>query len=267
MLAGCDSACADRLVSAAAAHRPRNGAPSVQFPVDLVRASLVRRYQRFLSDHELADGGLVTAHCANPGSMLGLTDAGAETWLAPNSDPKRKLRYSWEMLRLGSTLVGVHTGRPNALAEEAIRANRLAPLAGYASVRREVRYGTRSRIDLLLEGRGRRSCYVEIKNVHMSREPGIAEFPDSVTDRGRKHLSELARRVAAGDRAVMLYLVQREDCSSFRLAGDIDPAYADAFRTARDAGVEMLAYRCRLTVHAITVGDSLVIAEPAGGGP
>ena len=239
----------------------------MQFPVELVRASLVRRYQRFLSDHELADGGLVTAHCANPGSMLGLTDAGAETWLAPNRDPKRKLRYSWEMLRLGSTLVGVHTGRPNALAEEAIRANRLAPLAGYASVRREVRYGTGSRIDLLLEGRGRRSCYVEIKNVHMSREPGVAEFPDSVTDRGRKHLSELARRVAAGDRAVMLYLVQREDCSSFRLAGDIDPAYAAAFRTARDAGVEMLAYRCRLTVHAITVGDSLVITEPAGGGP
>jgi sugar fermentation stimulation protein A len=226
----------------------------------------MRRYQRFLSDHKLADGRIVTAHCANPGSMLGLTDAGTETWLAPNSDPRRKLRYSWEMLRLGPTLVGVNTGRPNALAEEAIRANRLAPLAGYASVRREVRYGTRSRIDLLLEGHRRRRCYVEVKNVHMSREPGVAEFPDSVTDRGRKHLSELARRVAAGDRAVMLYLVQREDCSSFRLAGDIDPAYADAFRAARDAGVEMLAYRCRLTVQATTVGDALVMLDPVGGG-
>ncbi len=266
MLAGRESTCADRLVSAAAATRSLTGALSVQFPVELVRATLVRRYQRFLSDHELADGRLVTAHCANPGSMLGLTDAGTETWLAPNSDPKRKLRYSWELLRLGPTLVGVNTGRPNALAEEAIRDNRLEPLAGYASIRREVRYGTRSRIDLLLEDRRRRSCYVEVKNVHMSREPAIAEFPDSVTDRGRKHLAELARRVAAGDRAVMLYLVQREDCSSFRLAGDIDPAYADAFRAARDAGVEMLAYGCRLTVQAITVADSLVMTDPLGGG-
>ena len=239
----------------------------MQFPVELERASLVRRYQRFLSDHALADGRLVTAHCANPGSMLGLTDAGAETWLAPNSDPKRKLRYSWEMLRLGSTLVGINTGRPNSLAEEAIRANRLAPLANYASVRREVRYGTGSRIDLLLEDPRRGTCYVEVKNVHMSRAPGIAEFPDSVTERGRKHLTELVRRVAAGDRAVMLYLVQREDCASFRLAGDIDPAYADAFRAARDAGVEMLAYKCRLTVQAIEVGDSLVMTDPVGGGP
>ena len=239
----------------------------MQFPVKLVRARLRRRYKRFLSDHELDDGGLVTAHCANPGSMLGLTHAGVETWLAPNDDPRRKLRYSWEMLRLGSTLIGVNTSRPNTLAEEAIRANQLAPLAGYSSIRREVRYGTRSRIDLLLEGPRRRACYVEVKNVHMSREPGVAEFPDSVTDRGRKHLVELARRVEGGDRAVMLYLVQRADCATFRLAGDIDPAYVEAFHAARAAGIEVLAYGCRLTVEEIAVAGSLTMTDPVGNAP
>ena len=239
----------------------------MQFPVKLVRARLRRRYKRFLSDHELDDGRLVTAHCANPGSMLGLTHAGVETWLAPNDDPGRKLRYSWEMLRLESTLVGVNTSRPNTLADEAIRANQLAPLAGYSSIRREVRYGTRSRIDLLLEGPRRRACYVEVKNVHMSREPGVAEFPDSVTDRGRKHLVELARRVEGGDRAVMLYLVQRADCAAFRLAGDIDPAYVEAFHAARAAGIEVLAYGCRLTVEEIAVAGSLAMTDPVGNSP
>ena len=193
----------------------------MQFPVELERASLVRRYQRFLSDHALADGRLVTAHCANPGSMLGLTDAGAETWLAPNSDPKRKLRYSWEMLRLGSTLVGINTGRPNSLAEEAIRANRLAPLANYASVRREVRYGTGSRIDLLLEDPRRGTCYVEVKNVHMSRAPGIAEFPDSVTERG----ASISRSSPAGRLATGRLLLSRGSgrCASSARAGTSTP--------------------------------------------
>ncbi len=236
----------------------------MRFPVQLAKASLVRRYKRFLSDHELEDGTIVTAHCANPGSMLGLTDEGTETWLLPNSSPTRKLRYSWEMLRVGSILVGINTSRPNALAEEAILANRLEPLAGYSNLRREVRYAANSRIDLLLEDGSRRPCYVEVKNVHLSREEGIAEFPDSVTVRGRKHLRDLAAQVADGDRALMLYLVQREDCSVFRLAGDIDGAYVEAFHEARAAGVEILAYKCRLTVEGITVTDCLPWTDPTG---
>ncbi len=239
----------------------------MQFPVKLVRAILQRRYKRFLSDHVLADGQHVTAHCANPGSMLGLTTPGAETWLAPCSGGKRKLAYRWEMLRVGDGLVGVNTRHPHALVEEAIRADRLLPLTGYATLRREVSYGHRSRIDLLLEHPDRANCYVEIKNVHLSRQPGRAEFPDSVTERGRKHLGELAKRAAAGDRAVMLYLVQRGDCSSFRLAGDIDPAYVAAYHAARAAGVEVLAYGCRLDLDAIVIADPLAVHDPTESAP
>ncbi len=236
----------------------------MQFPVPLVRASLLRRYKRFLSDHALPDGTVVTAHCANPGSMFGLLEHGAETWLLPVSDARRKLRYSWEMLRVGRGLVGINTGRPNTLVEEAIRASLLEPLTGYPRIRREVRYGTNSRIDFLLDGADRPPCYVEIKNVHMSRTPGVAEFPDAVTARGRKHLSELAQRAAAGDRAVMLYVVQRDDCSAFRLAGDFDEAYAQASRDAREAGVEVLAYGCRLTRQALAVAHPLALIDPVG---
>ena len=188
------------------------------FPDPLVPGRLVRRYKRFLADIELDDGAVVTAHCANPGSMLGLHEPGSRVWLSPARNPARKLKFTWELVQADGTLVGINTAHPNALAAEAIAAGTVAELGGYADPRREVKYGRNSRIDLLLSSDHRPDCYMEIKNVHLLRREGLAEFPDSVTARGAKHLEELSAMVAAGHRAVMFYLVQRDDCERFAIA-------------------------------------------------
>ena len=232
----------------------------MRFPDPLVCGTLVRRYKRFLADVELESGEVITAHCANPGSMLGLNPPGAEVWLSPSRNPNRKLKYSWELLRVGAGLVGINTAHPNGLVEEAVGAGRIAELDGYAELKREVKYGANSRIDLLLKGPARPDCYVEVKNVHLMREPGLAEFPDSVTKRGAKHLVELAHMVAAGHRAVMVYLVQRTDCDRFALAGDIDPGYAAGFGRARAAGVEAICYACAISTDRIEVERPLTLA-------
>ena len=229
----------------------------MEFPDPLQRGSLLKRYKRFLADVRLESGEVVTAHCANTGTMLGLTAPGSEVWLSPARNPDRKLRYTWELIRDATngeaSLVGINTAHPNALVEEAVRADRIPELTGYPSLRREVRYGKNSRIDLLLEAPGRPKCYVEVKNVHLRREPGLAEFPDSVTARGTKHLKELGDAVEAGNRAVMFYLVQRQDCGLFAVAADIDPVYAEALAEARTRGVEAICYACALTPQAIEV--------------
>src|SRR5215207_1201820 len=184
----------------------------MRFSAPLVPATLLRRYKRFLADVALASGETVTVHCANSGSMIGLAAPGARVWLSKSDSPKRKLAHSWELIEVdfgtGRELVGINTAHPNTLAAEAIAAGAIAELAGYDSVRREVRYGSKSRLDFLLERPGQPRCYVEIKNVHLMRQPGLAEFPDAVTKRGARHLAELGAVAAAGERAVMLFLIQ-----------------------------------------------------------
>ena len=237
----------------------------MRFPAPLLPAILVRRYKRFLADGEWPSGETVTVHCANPGSMIGLNVAGARVWLSKSANPKRKLAHSWELIEVdfggGAELVGINTGHPNALAAEAIAAGAIPQLAGYASVRREVKYGKNSRVDFVLEAPARPRCYVEIKNVHLMRQPALAEFPDAVTKRGAKHLRELGDMVAAGSRAVMLFLIQIGSARRFKLARDIDPAYGAAFDAARAMGVEALAYRCGITREAIEVVEPVPIAE------
>jgi sugar fermentation stimulation protein A len=235
----------------------------MKFPDPLIRGTLVKRYKRFLADVQLESGGVVTAHCANPGSMLTVDAPGSEVWLSPSRNPERKLKYSWELIRVGKTLVGINTGHPNALVEEALRQGEIAELTGYGAIRREVKYGKNSRIDLLLEGNGRPTCYVEVKNVTMRRDLGAdgpTEFPDAVTARGAKHLEELTAMVGQGARAAMLFLAQREDSRSFTVAGDIDPAYAEGLSRARAAGVEVLCYGCRVGVEEIRVDRPLALA-------
>src|SRR6202022_487279 len=205
----------------------------MHFPVPLVPATLVKRYKRFLADVVLPSGETITVHCANPGAMTGLNMPGARIWLSKSGDPERKLAHSWELIEVdlgaGIELVGINTAHPNALAAEAIAGGLIPELAGYDRVRREVKYGANSRVDFLLEAPLRPPCYVEIKNVHLMRERGLAEFPDAVTKRGAKHLAELGAQVAAGNRAVMLYLIQIGSARRFRLARDFDPAYGRAF--------------------------------------
>lgn len=233
----------------------------MHFPSPLVRATLLRRYKRFLADVRLEDGTELTVHVANPGAMMGLNAPGSEVWLSPARNPQRKLPYTLELVRAGG-LVGVNTGWPNALAEEAIRGGLIPELAGYPSLRREVRYGKNSRIDILLEGGGRPPCLVEVKNVHLRRgENTVAEFPDCVTARGAKHLVELQGMVKEGHRAVMLYVVQREDCDRFRLAADLDPVYAAGFAAARAGGVEALCYSCKVGPEVLELAGPLPIEE------
>ncbi|MEO1330457.1 MAG: DNA/RNA nuclease SfsA [Pseudomonadota bacterium] len=221
----------------------------MHLPTPLVKARLIRRYNRFLADATLEDGETVTAHVANPGSMLGLNAPGQTIWLSRNDDPKRKLKYTWELVALeAGHYSGVSTAHPNRIVEEALRAGRIPEFADYPEIRREVKYGKNSRIDFLLSAPDRPDLYLEIKNVHLRREDDWAEFPDSVTARGAKHLAELADMAGAGARAVMLYVVQRTDCARFRLAADLDPAYAAAFRQARARGVEAVCRTCRITV-------------------
>lgn len=229
----------------------------MRFSTPLIPAKLNRRYKRFLADVTLCDGSETTVHVANPGSMLGLVAPGSRVFLSKSENASRKLPLSWELVEVdfgsGAELVGVNTSHPNRLVEEAITAGGIADLCGYNRLRREVKYGKSSRVDFLLEHEGRPSCFVEVKNVHMMREKGRAEFPDSVTARGAKHLDELAAEVRKGSRSVMIFLVQIGSAEGVSLARDIDPAYGAAFDRARDAGVEAIALACRISPEGIEV--------------
>ncbi len=234
----------------------------MKFSAPLVSGRLVKRYKRFLADVILDDDGSeITAHCANPGSMLGLKEPGSRVWLSRSDNPKRKLKFSWEVIEADGAMVGINTAHPNKLVEEAIAEGKIAELTGYDTLRREVKYGKNSRIDILLEGPGEKRTYVEIKNVHLMRDAGLAEFPDSVTARGAKHLAELADMVEEGHRAAMVFLVQRPDCGRLSLARDIDPTYGAAFDKAREAGVEAYAVGCSVTLEGIEVDKPVEILE------
>jgi sugar fermentation stimulation protein A len=231
----------------------------MRFQTQLVPARLIRRYKRFLADCRLEDTGEeVIAHCANPGSMMGLAEPGSRIWLEPNDDPKKKLNYGWRLVdHENGHLTGVDTALPNRAMKAALIAGEVAPLAAYTEVRPEVKYGENSRIDFLLRGDGLPDAYVEVKSVTLSRETGLAEFPDSVTARGAKHLGELARMAQAGHRAVLLYLVQRTDCTQMTLAADIDPTYAAASQAARAAGLEIYAIGTHITPQAVTLAQPI----------
>lgn len=235
----------------------------MRFAMPLLPATLVRRYKRFLADVVLADGGEVTAHVANPGAMLGLMAPGSRVWLSRSDNPKRKLAYSWELVEAdfggGRELVGVNTGLPNRLVAEALEQKRIAEFAGYPRIRREVRYGKASRVDFLLEAEGWPPCYLEVKNVHMMRAAGRAEFPDAVTARGARHLAELATEARKGSRAVLMYVVQIGSARSVSLARDIDAAYKAAFDAALKEGVEALALLCNVSMEGIEIGPPIPV--------
>lgn len=231
----------------------------MQFSEQLIKGVLLRRYKRFLADMQLEDGREVTAHCANPGAMLGLLEPGGAVWLskAPEGSA-RKLRYSWEIVEAGGTLIGVNTALPNLLVAEALQNKLIPELAGYETVRREVKYGSNSRVDFLLESPGHPPCYLEVKNVHLKRG-NRAEFPDCITARGAKHLAELGEMAKNGARAVLLYVVQRSDCSGFAIAEDLDLFYAQSAREACINGVKSICCQCNVQTSGIKISTRLRI--------
>lgn len=238
----------------------------MRFAGPLLRGTLLRRYKRFFADILLDNGETVTGHCPNPGSMLSVNQPGSQVWLSRTDKPTRTLAYTWELIRVGEALVGINTGRPNRLVADALARDRIPELSGYSSMRREVRYGRNCRIDLLLERPGRPTCLVEIKNVTMRRSLGNGgpiEFPDSVTARGVKQLSELADEARRGNRAVMLYVAQRSDAQRLAFASDVDPAYGRAVLAAADAGVESYCYRCHVDVEGVRLAEMMSVEAPA----
>jgi len=231
----------------------------MKFETELIKGTLIKRYKRFLADVTLENGEVVTAHCANSGSMLSVKDEGATVWLSPSNNPKRKLKYTWEIIEVEGCSVGINTGHPNKIVEEAILAGQIKELTGYAKLRREVKYGQNSRIDVLLEDDDKPKCYVEVKNVTLKRGQN-ADFPDAVTARGAKHLRELGDMVEEGHRAVMFYLVQRSDCAIMDIARDIDPTYDEELKAAIKRGVEVICYQCDVGLDEIKVTSALDVA-------
>lgn len=228
----------------------------------LVEGRLLRRYKRFLADVQLP-GGVVTAACPNTGSMMGCLDAGNRVWLSESDSATRKYRHTWELVEVGTTIVGINTGLPNALVAEAIADGTIAELAGYASLRREVKFGEEgSRVDMLLEDPAREPCYVEVKNVTAAADKGIALFPDCVSERGSKHLRELIRLRARGLRPVQVYCVQRGDVREVRPADGIDHEYGRMLREAIAEGVEVLAYRAEVTPGEVRIAERIPVVCP-----
>jgi sugar fermentation stimulation protein A len=229
----------------------------MQFSPPLVEARLLKRYKRFLADMEVG-GSYLTAHCPNPGSMMGLAEPGSRGWVMPKTGTK--LPYGWELVETKSSgvtaLVGINTGRANAIVAEGLAAGKFPDLPT-ATVAREVKVGGASRLDFRLADADGRICWVEVKSVTLSRRAGIAEFPDAKTERGSRHLAELATLALAGQRAVLLFLVQRSDCREVRLAADIDPTYAAAMTQARAQGVEIRAFSCEISPRGIDAGPEI----------
>ncbi|CAN7565803.1 DNA/RNA nuclease SfsA [Caulobacter sp. LjRoot300] len=222
-------------------------------PQPMARGVIVQRYKRFFVDMVLDDGRAITAHCPNPGAMLGLKDPGLAAWVSWSGDPKRKLAWTLQLVEADGGLVGVNTMLPNKLVAEALAADAIPELAGYATVRPEVKYAEASRVDFLLAHPDRPPCWLEVKNCHLSRTPPLAEFPDCVAARSTRHLGDLAAMVAQGDRAVALFVVQRTDCEVFTACADLDPAFAQGLDVAAKAGVEVLVYACDLTTQRVTI--------------
>ncbi len=232
----------------------------MKFDKRLITGTLIRRYKRFLADVELDSGRVVTAHTPNTGSMLGCCEPGSRVWLSDSGNTERKYPLSWELVETApGVLVGINTGLPNRLVEEGINTGVIRELQGYAGIRREVRYGMeKSRIDLLLQGPGEPDCYVEVKNVTLA-QGGIGYFPDAVSERGSKHLRELAEVVAAGKRGVIFFCMQRKDVNEFRPADSIDRKYGDTLRLVIDSGVEALAWRAAVTPEEIRFDKKLPV--------
>lgn len=227
----------------------------MKFKHKLIPAMLCKRYKRFLADVKLKNGKIITIHCPNPGAMLGLQTPNSKCWISKSDNKNRKYPHTLEIVETQKVKVGINTNLANTLAREAIEQNKIPAIANYKNIQAEVPYGTNSRIDFLLDEK----CYVEVKNVHLLRTPNIAEFPDCKTARGTKHLGELTKIAKQGKRAILLYIIQRQDCQKMKIANDLDPTYSQAFKKALANGVESYAINCKISVEKISTNDIIEI--------
>jgi sugar fermentation stimulation protein A len=234
----------------------------MRFKDPLIRGRLLQRYKRFLADVALDSGETITAACPNTGTMLGLTTPGLPVYLSRSDSVTRKYPHTLEIIeREDVGLIGINTSHPNRLVEDAIGAGLVRGLSSYGSLRREVKYGQNSRIDLLLQGQGVKDCYVEVKNVTLYRRAHHAEFPDCRTERGAKHLREMADMVRAGHRAVMVYCIQGGDPVDFALTPDLDRDYFDAYKVAKALGVEAIALTCHVSPDKIEITGEVPVLD------
>ena len=226
-----------------------------------ISGRLIKRYKRFFADIQLDNNNeVITAHCPNTGSMQGLLDEGNPVLVTKADDPKRKLKYTLEIIKSGSASVGINTHKANRIVEDAIEMHLIPELGKYDTFKREVKYGTNSRIDFLLSD-GAKQTFVEVKNVTLSRKKETAEFPDAITDRGSKHLIELSHLPSKNTRAVMLFLIQRDDCKKFQIASDIDKTYYDNLKTVIKKGVEIICYNCSFESDQIRVNKKIKLVN------
>jgi|TARA_B110001454_G_C12722248_1_gene435225 sugar fermentation stimulation protein A len=218
---------------------------------------LIKRYKRFFADVQLDNGEIVTAHCPNTGSMMGLLDKGNKVFLSESDNKKRKLKYTLEIIKINGTHIGVNTHRANRIVEDAINKNKISSIKKNMNLKREVKYGENSRIDFFLSNLSGEEIYIEVKNVTLSLNKNLAEFPDAVTERGSKHLVELTKITKRKKRAIMLYLVQRDDCDKFKIANNIDPTYSANLKKAIKSGVEVFCYKCSFKKNNITLDKKI----------
>jgi sugar fermentation stimulation protein A len=228
----------------------------MKFKTTLIPGKLIKRYKRFLADIELENGEIITAHCPNSGSMKSCQTPGWEVRLSYHDIPSRKYKHTWEMVHNGNCWIGINTGIPNRIVEESIINKKNDSLNGYTEIKREVKYGQNSRIDIFLQNSSQ-LCYVEVKNVTLVEEDNCYYFPDSVTERGRKHLYELIDMVKQGYRAVMFFVIQRSDGTVFKPASHIDPRYAESLKEAFAKGVEILVYRAEVSPESIFLAEKI----------
>lgn len=229
--------------------------PRLHWP-ELIKGTLVKRYKRFLADVKLYDNKLVTAHCANPGKMTECSTPGQTVWLSYHDNPKRKLKYTWELIQMPESLVGVNTQIPNRLVSMSIKSGAVKELAGYDSIKQEVKTGN-SRLDILLTKKNSDKCFIEIKNCTLVKNR-TAQFPDAVTARGRKHLAEMQKLTLSGNRCVMFFLIQRTDADIFKPADSIDPEYGAELRKAVKNGVEILVYDTGIDLKSIWLNSRIL---------
>ena len=229
----------------------------MQFKTNLIKGKLLKRYKRFLADIILEDGTEVVSHCPNPGSMMGLATAGTTVWLEPNNDPKKKLKYGWRLVEYKNQMICIDTSIANIVIKEALEKKEIPELS-YQGFKPEVKYSDNSRIDFLLTSPSQQT-YLEIKSVTLMREKGLAEFPDSITKRGSKHLEDLSKMVTSGHKAVLLFLCMRNDVDRVRIAADLDIIYSASTKAALKSGVQLICYDTQVTRFGVRLGKPIVV--------